>query len=153
MGHDKSAGTKEMSSDARKEEKRAHKKRKRGADGERERKSKSRRVTDDEEEVALSTAAPFKLQSNRSSDAAAESSYALENEITVHMPPSSKPLYPVMDFNQLDIAETLQPSLKTFARPTPIQAYTWPALVENYDVVGVAETGRFVVRYRTQTER
>lgn len=65
--------------------------------------------------------------------------YLSENAITIH-----GDVVPVLDFDQLDIQPPLREVLSKFAKPTPIQACAWPALLEGKDVIGIAETGRFV---------
>lgn len=65
--------------------------------------------------------------------------YLSENAITIH-----GDVVPVLDFDQLDIQPSLREVLNKFSTPTPIQACAWPALLEGKDVIGIAETGRFV---------
>jgi ATP-dependent RNA helicase DBP3 len=65
--------------------------------------------------------------------------YLSENAITIH-----GDVVPVLDFDQLDIQPPLREVLNIFSKPTPIQACAWPALLEGKDVIGIAETGRFV---------
>ena len=65
--------------------------------------------------------------------------YLSENAITIH-----GDVVPVLDFDQLDIQPSLREVLNKFSKPTPIQACAWPALLEGKDVIGIAETGRFV---------
>lgn len=62
--------------------------------------------------------------------------YLAEHKITV-----SAPYTPLVDMTKLPIDPKLVPALKEFAKPTPIQACSWPALFAGKDVVGVAETG------------
>ena len=68
--------------------------------------------------------------------------YLSENSITIH-----GDVVPVLDFDQLDIQPLLREVLSKFSKPTPIQACAWPALLEGKDVIGIAETGRFVPRF------
>lgn len=68
--------------------------------------------------------------------------YLAENSITIH-----GDVVPVLDFDQLDIQPTLREVLNKFSKPTPIQACAWPALLEGKDVIGIAETGRFVPHF------
>lgn len=72
--------------------------------------------------------------------------YLSENAITIH-----GDVVPVLDFDQLDIQPPLREVLSKFAKPTPIQACAWPALLEGKDVIGIAETGRFVPRTEFST--
>ncbi|KAL7416919.1 P-loop containing nucleoside triphosphate hydrolase protein [Mrakia frigida] len=67
---------------------------------------------------------------------AASLAYLAEHSITV-----SHPYTPLLDMATLPISAKLAPALKEFAKPTPIQACSWPALFAGKDVVGVAETG------------
>ncbi len=85
--------------------------------------------------------APFKLKSTESPASHSEE-YAQENRVTVHLPAGVETLLPVCQFEALDIDHGLRPVLEGFTQPTPIQAYSWPALLRGHDVVGVAETGR-----------
>ena len=72
--------------------------------------------------------------------------YLLENSITIH-----GNVVPVLDFDQLDIQPALREVLNKFSKPTPIQACAWPALLEGKDVIGIAETGRFVPHIKFPT--
>jgi len=71
--------------------------------------------------------------------------YLSENAITIH-----GDVLPVLDFDQLDIQPPLREVLSMFSKPTPIQACAWPALLEGKDVIGIAETGRFVPKSNFQ---
>lgn len=63
--------------------------------------------------------------------------YLTTNAITLlpHLYP------PHLDITTLPIASAFRPFLKKFTNPTPIQACSWPPLLANRDVVGIAETG------------
>lgn len=58
----------------------------------------------------------------------------------------SSDLKPIISFSQIlpRIPSGLHNTFATFKEPTPIQACTWPPLLAGRDVVGIAETGRFV---------
>jgi hypothetical protein len=58
---------------------------------------------------------------------------------------SDTPITPIISFGQLAIPPDLSASLQNFKSPTAIQACTWPPALQGRDVVGIAETGRFVV--------
>jgi ATP-dependent RNA helicase DBP3 len=62
-----------------------------------------------------------------------------KNSITIH-----GEVTPILSFSQLDIPNELRQSLQAFKEPTPIQACSWPPLLAGRDVVGIAETGRYV---------
>lgn len=66
-------------------------------------------------------------------DFLSENSIAIQGDVT-----------PILSFSQLDIPEELQQCLQSFTAPTPIQACSWPPLLAGRDVVGIAETGRYV---------
>jgi flagellar biosynthesis GTPase FlhF len=54
---------------------------------------------------------------------------------------SSDSFKPVLKFGDLDLPENLLGVLSAFTAPTPIQACTWPVLLRNRDVIGIARTG------------
>ncbi|KAH7911818.1 DEAD-domain-containing protein [Hygrophoropsis aurantiaca] len=64
-----------------------------------------------------------------------------KHSITIHTPPNSETVSPVVSFEQLDIPSSLRPAFSGFKEPTPIQACTWPPALKGHDVVGIAETG------------
>ncbi|CCM01429.1 uncharacterized protein FIBRA_03481 [Fibroporia radiculosa] len=68
--------------------------------------------------------------------------YLSKHSVTIHTPPGSGEVTPVLSFDQLDIPPQLQSAFKDFKEPTPIQACSWPPALEGRDVVGIAETGR-----------
>ncbi|THH12171.1 hypothetical protein EW145_g170 [Phellinidium pouzarii] len=81
------------------------------------------------------------------------SSYLSEHAITINYGSSAQPggsvstvpnsLKPILSFHELSsrIHPSLQSALSSFKNPTPIQACSWPAILEGRDVVGIAETG------------
>jgi hypothetical protein len=88
---------------------------------------------------AAAASKPTSTIKNTTSTEEAEK-YLSENSITIH-----GDVVPVLDFDQLDIQPPLREVLNKFSKPTPIQACAWPALLEGKDVIGIAETGRFVL--------
>ncbi|CAN6664259.1 ATP-dependent RNA helicase Dbp3p [Trichomonascus vanleenenianus] len=62
------------------------------------------------------------------------------NAITVEDSQKSG-LQPFLSFNQLHVQQSILNVLTKFPKPTPIQAVSWPFLLNGRDVVGVAETG------------
>lgn len=65
------------------------------------------------------------------------------NCITIHESKDSEnSISPIMDFQQLRVPSCLLAILSNFDKPTPIQACSWPALLNGSDVIGIAETGR-----------
>ncbi|WWC95307.1 ATP-dependent RNA helicase DBP3 [Kwoniella sp. B9012] len=68
---------------------------------------------------------------------AEHNTYLTSQNIT--LTPSVYP--PILSIPSLPIDPALQPFLKSFSKPTPIQACSWPALLAKRDVVGIAETG------------
>jgi len=48
---------------------------------------------------------------------------------------------PYSTFSQLKLPKMLQPAIKTFKMPMPIQSQAWPILMQGRDLIGVAETG------------
>lgn len=67
-------------------------------------------------------------------------SFYKENEVTVEDPKNTN-LPPVIDFAQLSLDPQIQSEISKFPKPTPIQAVSWPYLLNGRDVIGVAETG------------
>jgi ATP-dependent RNA helicase DBP3 len=80
-------------------------------------------------------------------DTAAARAFVEANNIMIEAPEDSneRPPLPIVDFRELDgkidaaVKKTLD--AQGFATPTPIQACCWPVLLQNKDVVGIAETG------------
>ena len=78
---------------------------------------------------------------------AAARAFLETNNITIEAPEESneRPPLPMVDFRELDgkidaaVKKTLD--AQGFTTPTPIQACCWPVLLQNKDVVGIAETG------------
>ncbi|TFY75738.1 hypothetical protein EWM64_g8274, partial [Hericium alpestre] len=66
------------------------------------------------------------------------SSYLTSNGVTL-----STPITPVLSFRALPLPVALYEAVQKlgFDKPTPVQACTWPALLEGRDAVGIAETG------------
>lgn len=62
----------------------------------------------------------------------------------MNLPQGSGPIVPAMSFSSLKIPAAFQAAFKGFDKPTPVQACTWPPALEGRDVVGIAETGRYV---------
>lgn len=92
--------------------------------------------------VASTSAATF-----TPTNPAAARAFLEENNITIEAPEESdeRPPLPMVDFRELDgkidaaVKKTLD--AQGFTTPTPIQACCWPVLLQNKDVVGIAETG------------
>ena len=78
-------------------------------------------------------------------DSTAAAAFLTKHSITIHTPPSLPPVVPVISFDQLQVPEALKVAFKDFNEPTPIQACAWPPALQRHDVVGIAETGRFVL--------
>lgn len=78
---------------------------------------------------------------------AAARAFLEENNITIEAPEETneRPPMPMIDFRELDgkidaaVKKTLD--AQGFTTPTPIQACCWPVLLQDKDVVGIAETG------------
>lgn len=68
---------------------------------------------------------------------AADKAYLAEQNITLE--PATFP--PHLDISTLPVRPEISKFLSAFPKPTPIQAVSWPALLANRDVVGIAETG------------
>ena len=69
-------------------------------------------------------------------------SYLSSNFVTIDDPLPSKKLRPITKFSYLPITDEAQRApFASFTAPTPIQAATWPALLDGRDMIGVAETG------------
>ena len=78
-------------------------------------------------------------------DSTAASAFLTKHSVTIHTPPSLSPVIPVISFDQLQVPDALKVAFKDFTEPTPIQAAAWPPALEGHDVVGIAETGRYVL--------
>lgn len=65
-----------------------------------------------------------------------------KNEITLTIPDGGAIVTPILSFSQLDVHPKLRAAFDGFKEPTPIQACSWPPMLEGRDVVGIAETGR-----------
>jgi ATP-dependent RNA helicase DBP3 len=63
-----------------------------------------------------------------------------ENDVSVEDPLSVK-LRPLLSFSHISLSPAIQSEVAKFPKPTPIQAVSWPYLLSNRDVIGVAETG------------
>ncbi len=78
---------------------------------------------------------------------AAARAFLESNNITIEAPEESneRPPLPMVDFRELngkiDAAVKKTLDAQGFTTPTPIQACCWPVLLQNKDVVGIAETG------------
>lgn len=94
-----------------------------------------------------STPAPVASTSFTPTNPAAARAFLEANNITIEAPEESneRPPLPMVDFRELDgkidaaVKKTLD--AQGFTTPTPIQACCWPVLLQNKDVVGIAETG------------
>jgi ATP-dependent RNA helicase DBP3 len=82
--------------------------------------------------TAVSTRAP-------TPSLADQKTFLEKHSITIH---SALPIVPILSFSQLSIDPRLCPAFEGFSTPTPIQACTWPPVLEGKDVIGIAETGR-----------
>ena len=92
--------------------------------------------------LALPPPAQIAITATNSADASA---FLTKHSITIHTPPDLSPVIPVISFDQLQVPEALKVAFKDFKEPTPIQACTWPPALQGHDVVGIAETGRYVL--------
>lgn len=92
--------------------------------------------------VASTSAAAF-----TPTNTAAARAFLESNNITIEAPEESneRPPLPMVDFRELngkiDAAVKKTLDAQGFTTPTPIQACCWPVLLQNKDVVGIAETG------------
>ncbi|KAM9933431.1 hypothetical protein OXX80_006947 [Metschnikowia pulcherrima] len=66
--------------------------------------------------------------------------FLTDNEISIE-DPHNLSLRPLLKFSQVSFVEEVQKAISKFPSPTPIQAVSWPYLLSNKDVIGVAETG------------
>lgn len=98
-------------------------------------------------QVGTESVAPATSSASSVTDPAAARVFLEENNITIEAPEESneRPPLPMIDFRELDgkidaaVKKTLD--AQGFTTPTPIQACCWPVLLQNKDVVGIAETG------------
>lgn len=63
-----------------------------------------------------------------------------ENEVEVE-DPSKLGFRPLLSFSHINLDSKIQKEISKFPKPTPIQAVSWPYLLNGNDVIGVAETG------------
>ena len=63
-----------------------------------------------------------------------------ENEVAVE-DPHNLGLRPLLSFDHVNLVSEVQKVISKFPKPTPIQAVSWPYLLSQKDVIGVAETG------------
>lgn len=63
-----------------------------------------------------------------------------ENEVTVEDPKNFN-MRPLLSFSHISLSPEIHSQVAKFPKPTPIQAVSWPYLLSNRDVIGVAETG------------
>ncbi|KAI0029067.1 P-loop containing nucleoside triphosphate hydrolase protein [Vararia minispora EC-137] len=124
--------------------------------GEKKKKRKRDKQLDDEASAATSSSKKEKKKKHKSEAApsspplaAAPSlltpaeidSYFAEHSITITVPAGGAPVIPVLSFDALPIPEALRSAFTSFSKPTPVQACTWPPMLDGRDVVGIAETG------------
>lgn len=63
-----------------------------------------------------------------------------ENEVSVDDPAKTN-LRPLLSFDHVKLDPRIQSIIAKFPKPTPIQSVSWPFLLADKDVIGVAETG------------
>ncbi|KAN0065632.1 RNA-dependent ATPase [Thecaphora frezii] len=137
------------SDDAAKEDKKKKKKKEK-----KEKKAKKEAAADapsastEEAAVASSSSSSAPAASSFTpTDPAAARAFMESNNITLEAPEESdeRPPLPMIHFHELagKVDEAVRKTLDAqgFKNPTPIQACCWPVLLQNKDVVGVAETG------------
>jgi ATP-dependent RNA helicase DBP3 len=71
--------------------------------------------------------------------------YLSKNSITITVSAGQSGFKPCLSFASLPVSPELAKSFAKFKEPTPIQACTWPPALEGKDVVGIAETGRYII--------
>lgn len=101
-----------------------------------DKKAKKDKSNAESEAVASSSTASAKPAVNKTFSSE-HNAYLEKHNITLS--PSLYP--PQLAIQSLPIPQLLLDFLKQFANPTPIQACSWPALLDGRDVVGIAETG------------
>jgi ATP-dependent RNA helicase DBP3 len=125
------------------------------SESKRERKEKKRRKIDPSSTSTESSCTPPKAASPHSKSSISFSasatttpeeaeSFLKKHSITIHTPKGTPNVTPVIRFSQLNVPSEIQSAFAGFKEPTPIQACTWPAALEGRDVVGIAETGRYL---------
>ena len=68
--------------------------------------------------------------------------FCKENRIAIETEDGTSDHFrPVKTFADAGFSETVLRAVKAFAKPTPIQAQTWPIMMAGRDCVGVTETG------------
>ena len=106
----------------------------------RDKKDKKSKDSSSDPSPSSSATQPVPLSSS-SSDIEA---FLRKNEITLTIPDGGAIVTPTLSFSQLDVHPKLRAAFDGFKGPTPIQACSWPPMLEGRDVVGIAETGRCV---------
>lgn len=106
---------------------------------------KAKRKNISAETVEENPAEPSSSSSSSPTPAEVEA-FLAKHSITIHASKSGGTVTPILSFDQLDVAAALKPAFKGFKEPTPVQACSWPPLLQGQDVVGIAETGRSVVQ-------
>ncbi|MBW0464162.1 hypothetical protein O181_003877 [Austropuccinia psidii MF-1] len=67
--------------------------------------------------------------------------FILSNKLTYEPPEIENQFPPVLDFEAVQVHDSLRKAFLTFQKPSPIQSAVWPVLLVGRDVVGIAETG------------
>lgn len=129
----------------KKEKKKKAKKSKEGADSDANgvvepgKKRKEKRRHDQVSDAPPPPTSPKRPRVSISPDEAG--AYLKTHNISVHLPPDTPALIPIVSFDALPIPDLLCDAFSTFKEPTPIQACAWPVALSRKDVIGIAETG------------
>lgn len=105
---------------------------------------KKRRKTDEDAPETLATLALSGSTSASEPSISEIEEYLQSNSITLTAAKNGPSIKPVLTFDQLQIPPELKAALSGFQNPTPVQACSWPPALKGQDVVGIAETGRYV---------
>ncbi|KAH7926204.1 DEAD-domain-containing protein [Leucogyrophana mollusca] len=105
----------------------------------RDKQSASAEVT--EGDATPDVPAPAASASSTPCTPAEADAFLSKHSVTIHTPPNTDAVSPIISFDQLDIPPGLRSAFSGFKEPTPIQACTWPPALKCHDVVGIAETG------------
>lgn len=100
-----------------------------------------------EEEPSVPSAPSTSTAIVASTSPANAAAFLEKHSVTITVPDGTEQVLPVTSFAALSLPDALSSAFASFEEPTPIQACSWPPALEGKDVVGIAETGRCVLRY------
>ena len=146
MGEEIKEKKRKLSEEEKQEKKRLKKEKKEKSEKKdkhekKEKKEKSKESQQEDKSDAPSVSGSYVQSAELSSVPQSEvDEFFKKNEVTVEDPRSTT-LRPLLSFSHISLSPKIQQEIAKFPQPTPIQAVSWPYLLSNRDVIGVAETG------------